>query len=169
MVDKKGKKDKSDKGVSLDRPEVESFQEDIRQEEACDELEMIIRDLPEGKQDQIKRSVSIIARQASMFQGPIPPPEYFAQYDKVLPGTAERIVVMAEKEQAHRHERDDILDYLQVRGLWLGTFIIILLVGLAAFALYYGFSGPAITIVLAMSALATIYVLRQRPHHEKKE
>ncbi len=38
-----------------------------------------------------------------MFQGPVPPPELLAAYEKVQTGFAERIVRMAESEQAHRH------------------------------------------------------------------
>lgn len=33
----------------------------------------------------------------SSFQGPLPPPEVFAQYEAVLPGAAERILAMTEK------------------------------------------------------------------------
>ena len=39
----------------------------------------------------------------SSFSGPLPPPELFDQYDKVLPGAAERILKMTESEQEHRH------------------------------------------------------------------
>lgn len=37
------------------------------------------------------------------FAGPLPHPEHFALYDETLPGAAERILRMAEKEQDHRH------------------------------------------------------------------
>ena len=33
------------------------------------------------------------------FSGPVPPPEILAQYDQVLPGAADRILQMAEREQ----------------------------------------------------------------------
>jgi len=35
--------------------------------------------------------------------GPIPTPDIIAGYEKVLAGSADRIIKMAEKEQAHRH------------------------------------------------------------------
>jgi uncharacterized membrane protein len=38
------------------------------------------------------------------FQGPLPPPEILKQYDMIIPGLAERIVSMAEREQRHVHE-----------------------------------------------------------------
>lgn len=37
------------------------------------------------------------------FSGPMPPPALFREYDQILPGAAERIMAMAEKEQQHRH------------------------------------------------------------------
>lgn len=42
--------------------------------------------------------------------GPLPSPELLAQYDQVMPGLAERIVSMAEREQVHRHT----IDHLEV-------------------------------------------------------
>jgi uncharacterized membrane protein len=36
-------------------------------------------------------------------EGPLPPPATLAHYDNILPGLANRIVVMAEKEQQHAH------------------------------------------------------------------
>lgn len=42
--------------------------------------------------------------------GPLPSPTLLAQYDQVMPGLAERIVSMAEREQAHRHA----IDHLEV-------------------------------------------------------
>ncbi len=41
--------------------------------------------------------------EGTVFQGPLPPPEILAGYDRVLPGAADRIVGMAEKNQTHRH------------------------------------------------------------------
>jgi uncharacterized membrane protein len=38
-----------------------------------------------------------------MFQGPLPPPEILARYNDVVPGCADRIISMAERQQSHRH------------------------------------------------------------------
>ncbi len=50
-------------------------------------------------------STQIIARteRHELFEGPLPPPDLLKQYEQTLPGIAERIVRMAEEEQAHRH------------------------------------------------------------------
>ncbi len=37
-------------------------------------------------------------------QGPIPAPEDLAAYEKLYPGSAERIIAMAERQQAHRFD-----------------------------------------------------------------
>jgi len=40
------------------------------------------------------------------WSGPLPPPATLKQFDEVIPGGAERILRMAEAEQAHRHLTD---------------------------------------------------------------
>ena len=44
------------------------------------------------------------------FSGPLPPPEMLTAYERALPTSAERILKMAELEQAHMHalERSDM-------------------------------------------------------------
>ncbi len=42
----------------------------------------------------------------TMWQGPLPPPAVLSEYDRIEPGFSGRIVVMAEKEQNHRHETE---------------------------------------------------------------
>jgi len=45
-----------------------------------------------------------VIRQYKAQSGPLPSPGTLAEYEKVMPGLANRIVELAEKEQAHRHE-----------------------------------------------------------------
>ena len=52
---------------------------------------------PEGP-----RHIGQIIRQEMHFQGPLPPPEAFAAYNHILPGAADRILKMAEKQAGHR-------------------------------------------------------------------
>jgi uncharacterized membrane protein len=41
--------------------------------------------------------------EAAHFSGPLPPPRILAGYNDAIPGGAERILRMAEREQEHRH------------------------------------------------------------------
>lgn len=49
--------------------------------------------------EQAARIVSVVSR----FSGPMPPPKVLAAYEQCIPGSADRILAMAEKEQDFRH------------------------------------------------------------------
>ena len=83
--------------------------------------------------------------------GPLPQPEDFDRYNVVLPGAAERLLTMAEKEQAHRHkleELDTAHDHRQERaGLrWGGTLTIAGMV--AALIALLGVLGAGVWLIL---------------------
>jgi len=40
--------------------------------------------------------------QQTIYQGPLPQPEHFSAYERVLPGAADRILKMAENQAGHR-------------------------------------------------------------------
>lgn len=50
-----------------------------------------------------KKSDSVLMAQA--YSGPLPVPQHFEQYEKILPGSADRILAMAEKEQQYRIDK----------------------------------------------------------------
>jgi len=54
--------------------------------------------------NDLKREITVIKSQLRIFSGPLPDPEAFSKYDQILPGTADRIILMAEKQQKHRRE-----------------------------------------------------------------
>lgn len=58
------------------------------------------RSLSKHKKSSSVKAVRVVGES---FSGPIPPPTILAQYDQVLPGSAERILKMAETQEAHRH------------------------------------------------------------------
>ena len=72
----------------------------------------------------------VIHQEMTRHSGPLPAPETFSAYDKVLPGAAERILTMAEKAQSHRHEMErthlKLSAKMVARGQWFA-----LLLGLA--------------------------------------
>jgi uncharacterized membrane protein len=48
----------------------------------------------------------VVQHQQTIYQGPLPRPEDFEAYDRVLRGAADRILRMAEKQAAHRQDLD---------------------------------------------------------------
>ncbi len=57
------------------------------------------------------------------WQAPLPPPNAFAEYDRILPGASERILRMAEKDLDGKLEQDrkvtDAIIGQSKTGLWL--------------------------------------------------
>jgi uncharacterized membrane protein len=79
---------------------------------------------PKGaKSAPVATQFQIEATFAQHFRGPLPPPELLDHYEKILPGGAERIFRMAEKEQDHRHALEKTLPELAKWGQRFGFFL----------------------------------------------
>ena len=85
----------------------------------------VLRSLPE--------SVRAAVAESAAFSGPLPPPTMYRGYNEMLPGSAERILRMAEKEQDSRiaWENEELRRASQYShlGLWLGFLIAALALG----------------------------------------
>ena len=57
---------------------------------------------PNDKTTALPKGTKVSITESSNFSGPLPLPATLDGYEKVLPGSAERIVAMAEREQEHR-------------------------------------------------------------------
>jgi len=77
-----------------------------------------------------------------MFSGPMPHPDILARYDEIVPGAAERILVMAENQAKHRQEIEKLVVQSKVndskRGLNYGFIISLAFLFVAAFLGYMG-------------------------------
>ena len=51
--------------------------------------------------DEKQKSETAVVK-VSTYSGPLPPPNVLARYDQVVPGAAERILQMAERNQSHQ-------------------------------------------------------------------
>lgn len=76
------------------------------------------------------------------WSGPLPPPAALDQFNQIVPGGAERIIAMVEREQAHRIEMESIgLNALvrdTRRGMWIGGTIAVLAIAGAVLSAYLG-------------------------------
>lgn len=79
---------------------------------------------------------------SQQWSGPLPPPAALDQFNQIVPGGAERIFLLVEREQAHRLDMDSIALNAMVkdtrRGQWLGASIAILAIIAAVFSVYIG-------------------------------
>ncbi|RTM57086.1 DUF2335 domain-containing protein [Enterobacter hormaechei subsp. xiangfangensis] len=107
----------------------------------------------------------IVAHEA--FSGPFPHPRHLKGYEDVLPGSAERIFSMTEREMDHRHRMEEkVLDSAvsrDRRGQFLGVISTLAALGAASYLAMHGHDGVAITIIGVIVAVAGIFVLRKYP------
>ncbi len=61
----------------------------------------------------------LILEQSGFFSGPLPPPEILKKFDEVVPGSAERLIKMAEGQFVHRTELErKVIDSDITRSKW---------------------------------------------------
>jgi uncharacterized membrane protein len=94
--------------------------------------------------------IAVTRTEARFFSGPLPPPEVFEEFDRVVPGSARRIFDLVEKQTNHRIELESKViasDITRSRaGLWMG-----LVVSLAAIV-----GGVYVAVTVSPTAGATI-------------
>lgn len=95
-------------------------------------------DIEDVKEQKMVRAVAKVMQ--SEFSGPIPPPNMIKGYEAILPGAADRIITMAEKQSSHRQEMERKIIFAESRDGLLGI--------LFAFFLGIGYIVAAIVIVV---------------------
>ena len=104
----------------------------------------------------------ISAAQTVMITGPLPSADEFAKYEAAKPGTAERILVMAEQEAEHRRKMEKLTVETSIRLNASGQIFgfIIMLLSLGAIFTCILFNQPLIAIppaILALASLAAVF------------
>jgi len=112
------------------------------------------------------------------FSGPLPPPEVLEHYERIAPGTAERLLAMAESQSQHRQGLEKAVVEGNLRHESLGqvfAFIIALAAVSGSLALLWaGRSVEGLTGMLGtLATLAGVFVYgrwsKQRELAEKRE
>jgi len=65
----------------------------------------------------------LVAYKRQSFSGPIPPPHILAEYENILPGAADRILAMSEKQSNHRQNLEMQEETGQRRETRIGQFL----------------------------------------------
>lgn len=106
--------------------------------------------------------------EAALFQGPLPPPALFKEYDQVVPGAAERILALAENNQSHRTSWETIALTEQAnevrRGQYMGFALAFgMLIG-AVFCAHIGQPWVAGALVASsMAGVVTAFLRGREP------
>ena len=107
------------------------------------------------------------------FQGPLPSPEILQGFENVLPGAAERIMTMAEKEQSSRHSLEKKVSTASVIAMIIGVVFAFLGLLIVSGLIYYSLTlgNSEVAIALATTALGTVVMafLGYRKVRKKQE
>lgn len=145
----------------------------VKSKQELAEIEEFLKQLPEEllasvltekiQQDEPSGVIKVVKAVSQQFSGPIPPPHILGDYDKVQAGFAERIIAMAEKEQAHRHgiEHQAVSSEISIqkRGQFFALILsLVILVG-SMFLIYSGreISGSLLA-GASLTGLAYIFI-----------
>ncbi len=120
---------------------------------------------------QNKTSTQITA--VSTYSGPLPRPEDLAKYNEIVPGAAERILSMAEKEMRHRQEIERRESKGRISLAYVSTALsfisVLVLAGLIWYSLYIGRFGTAIGVAIgAIASVAGIFVYAKASRNKKE-
>lgn len=97
------------------------------------------------------------------WRSPLPLPEHVEQYNNTLPGAAERIFNMAERQQEHRFRMEEQIVHLSNKGRISGLVISLAVVACSAYAIYAGYPWAAVAMISAnLAGLAGVFVYGKR-------
>jgi len=107
---------------------------------------------------------------ASRFAGPLPPPDLMAKYDQILPGSAERILKMAENEQMVSNEISLKLTKYIGRGQLFGFILGLVTIIGGLFLIYVGKDITGLASLLSgLGALLLAHLYGHKKHAETEE
>lgn len=112
-------------------------------------------------QSQITTQVSIAG-----WSGPLPAPDDLAQFNRIIPNGAERIMAMVEHEQEARHAIEDRLSmadvWTEVGGRVVGTLLLLACLGAAVWSVQAGATSVVTLGFLGVPLLGAIAKLFER-------
>ncbi len=121
-------------------------------------------------QRAVKGSIRI---QQTKFNGPLPSPEMMKQYEGILPGAADRIVTMAEKQSEHRQEMEKIVTKAETRdsllGVLSGFLLGVLMIGGGIYLAIIGHSYGSWLSIGGFASLIGVFVYGTRLNHKANQ
>jgi len=127
-------------------------------------VETILGSVPNDKKESALRAIAIIRQES--YSGPIPHPTLFEGYERILPGSADRILKMAEQQQSHRIEIENLAIKSQLkanrRGQIFGFLLMIVCLGLGGYLAFIGMAAASIVLIFVIIALVAALFFREK-------
>lgn len=139
--------------------------------------------LQEQNPEKLEKLLSLLSSErkelrqvSSQFSGPIPPPELLEGYENIVPGAADRIIRMTERQIDHRTNIESLIvkgdNRRADRGLTFAFMLGILCIVVAATLAYLGQPNVAIVIIVVLFGTGTttyIYGTNVRKQERKNK
>ncbi len=97
--------------------------------------------------------------ESQLYKGPIPPAAEIRKYEDILPGSADRILKMAETQSNHRMALTEKVYSSQLkesgRGQWMGFVLCLVFIGISGWWFYMGKTLAAL-IVISVTLLSVL-------------
>lgn len=124
-------------------------------------------DIPQKSRNSPNRAEARqLALEVNQFSGPLPHPQILAQYELALPGSADRIIRMAEENGRHRRQMEELVvskSFAEARvGQALAAFISIAAMGITGWLVYSGHRIEGTILGGATLALIITAILKVR-------
>lgn len=134
------------------------------------------KNLSQQQNNNVKDSAGVVSvsHVSRSFSGPLPSPEVLEHFDRVVPGSAERIIRMAEQQFAHRTELEKkVINSDIARSKWgqiLGFIIAIVgLVVSAPIAIYGSAVAGGIIGVGTLASLVGVFMYGSKTRSSERE
>ena len=128
--------------------------------------------LAPGSEPLRRQTTTLTQFEAKFFQGPIPPPGALAEYNRICPGAANRILAMAESQVLHRQELErEVINSncrSQARGPILGFVLAAAVIVIGSYLILQGKEVSGLVALLgALAAVIVPFVYGRR--EQKRE
>jgi uncharacterized membrane protein len=134
----------------------------------------LFNDIDDDKKDELKKAISFSFSQIKSHSGPLPDIDTLDGYAKLIPNGAERIMVMAEKEQEFRHEMTKTVATTQLnqvgKGQLFGFVLGLLGIGGGIYLSSIGKETSGLTsIIVSIGALIGAFISGKRSNNSKND
>jgi uncharacterized membrane protein len=123
--------------------------------------ELLLSTLPEKERKIATAAVQITSEQ---FEGPIPPPRIIQDYERLIPGSGNRIITMAENQQSHRQRLETAVVESNLRrerqGMYLGFVLALALLMGGIATILAGKDIIGVTLIAGEAGLLAVTYLR---------
>lgn len=124
-----------------------------------------ITSVNQATQDPDGRAI-VVSQRGEMFSGPLPPPEMFEKYERVLPGLADRITKMAESQSEHRQKLEtSVINFDKIKsllGLVFAFLIVICAIVAGTFLIFKGKPwGGSVIALFPLSTIVGMFIYQQ--------